>query len=235
MKKSIYILSATFVLSTMISCGGEEKKQESKKENPKEEVDTISADTLAEEEVIKHRFIEDFATLKTYEEALAYFGDSNMVADTNWYAEGEVMMLSHRCTDPYSRDVIQLVWEQGGKEKLSQVEVYYQIWDNDYSNVISKQRVQSKCGLSTGMSIGELETFCGQPIEFSGFGWDYAGGVRMDGVSKLEACNVNVTLDVDHSDHDKIQHLLGDIPLKSDMEEVKGMPVFVQKLTYYLR
>ena len=235
MIKSFYGLIAALFLSFLISCGGEEKKKESKKNPPIEEVDSSNVDTLGEEEVVKYRFIEDFANLKTYDEALAYFGDSNMVADTNWYAEGEVMMLSHRCTDPHSRDVIQLVWEEGGKEKLSQIEIYYKVWDDTYSNVISTQRVESKCGLSTGMSIAELETFCDQPIEFSGFGWDYAGGVRMDGVAKLEACNVNLTLDVDHSDHEKIEHLLGDIALKSDMEGVKGMPIYIQKLTYYLR
>ena len=64
MIKSFYVLIAALFLSFLISCGGKEKKKETKKNTPIEEVDTSNVDTLVEEEVVKYRFIEDFANLK---------------------------------------------------------------------------------------------------------------------------------------------------------------------------
>lgn len=235
MRKPIYILTTTILVSTFLSCGSDEPKKEVKKEKETTEPknDSIADSTTVEkEEFMAKKTVEDYGTLKTFEEALAYFGDTNMVADTSWYAEGTVMMLSHQCTDPNNDQIVTLVWEKGGKEKLAHVEVRNQLWDKNYSKVLGTQKVESNCGLYTGMTLKELEKFCGEPVKFSGFGWDYAGGVRHN-LPKLEACKVNITLDMDQSDFDRTKHLLGDIELSSDQKEVQDMPIFVQKITFY--
>lgn len=237
MKKTIYILTAVALVATINSCGSEEPKKETKKADTEEApADTLADSTAMEEkeEFMAKKTVEDYGTLKTYEEAVAYFGDTNMIADTSWYAEGTVMMLSHTCTDPNNDQIVRLVWEQGGKEKLSHVEARHRIWNRDYSEVVGTQKVKSNCGLYAGMTLKQLEEFCGEPVKFSGFGWDYAGGVRHN-IPKLEACKVNITLDVDMSDHEKTQHLLGDIEFTSDQKEVQGMPIFVQTITYYIQ
>ncbi|MEZ4936037.1 MAG: hypothetical protein R2799_00425 [Crocinitomicaceae bacterium] len=235
MKRPIYIIATTLILSSLVSCGSEETKKETEK-TTENKVDS-TADSLVSEkkEIVQLEKLEDYASLKTYEEAVEYFGEDNMIADTSWYAEGTVMMLSNRCTDPNNKQIIMLVWEKGGKDKLSHVEAHYNVWDNDFAKVLATQKISSNCGLFTGMKIGELQEFCGQPVKFSGFGWDFAGGVRMLNQPKLEACNINLTLDLDQSDFEKVKHLLGDVELSSDQEEVKGMPIFVQKLTYYVQ
>lgn len=238
MKKQLNIFGILTFAFVLFSCGPADEKKEEKKADEAKPQEEIQADTLVQEEVeevIAKETIEDYAELKSYDDAVAYFGDTSMVADTSWYAEGTVMMLSHRCTDPNNGNRVTLVWEKGGKTKLSHVEISHQVWGNDYDKVVATQKVKTKCGLYTGMSLNELAEFCGTPITFSGFGWDYAGGIRMDGIEKLEACNVNIRLDMDLSNYKNAEHLLGDIEFKSDAENVKNQPIFIQTITYYVR
>ena len=57
----------------------------------------------------------------------------------------------------------------------------------------------------------------------------------MDGIEKLETCGVNIRLDMAQSNYEKAEHLLGDIEFRSDAENVKNQPIFIQTITYYVR
>ena len=242
MVKQLKIISFFLLIVTTFSCDSSDNKNEkvtqSKRISELEKKDSTNSIEDEVDTTVKVKelvYIEDYANLKTYDQALEYFKEENMKVDTSWYAEGTVMMFSHECTDPNNGNIIELVWKKGGAEKLAHVEAFYQTWEADFS-LVQQQPVKTKCGLHTGMTLNQLEAFCGKPVQFFGFGWDYGGGVMMNGNSKLEECGVNIILEMDQSNYDQSGHLLGDIELKSNDENVKhqAQSIFIQKITYYL-
>jgi hypothetical protein len=237
MKSANFIFVFAIVLFGLNSCGTEEKKEEAKdkKEDLQEEADTVVTeveDTIVEIEAVET--LEGYAAFKTYDLAQEYFADSNMNTDTTWYAEGTEMYLVSHCIDPLNGNRVNLVWEQGGKEKLAFVEISSHYLDKE-SNTTKTQKIKTSCGIYTGMTLKQLQEFCGgEEIQFAGFGWDYSGGVMIDYTKKLVECNVNIILDMEASEYEKSNDLLGDIIFKSTDEKVQNVNIYVQKLTYYL-
>lgn len=218
----------------MVGCTGISSDENLETENHDTAV-IVSDDTLTVEAASLPTFLylEDYATITNKADLYQQFGEEYIVEDTAWYGEGTLMLMASVLSDPNTGYTIRYIWQEEHPNELEMVEAYYQIYDNDY-NVKGKQMVPSESGLQTGMSIVDLEKWNGAPFEFSGFGWDYGGGVFAERGSKLASCRVGITLDFDYeADYEGMDELYGDIELMSNNPTVKGAPIFINYLNFY--
>ncbi|MCB9225415.1 MAG: hypothetical protein R2780_15560 [Crocinitomicaceae bacterium] len=218
------------ILLFLYSCGSGEAETGTENESTTESVETDTMEVGDNENSIE--FLEDYGNFKTKSAVYEQFGAENLDDDTSWYAEGTVMLMSTVLNDPNTGYRIKYVFKEDDPEKVDFIEAYNIKWSSDFENQ-GTQKVQTTEGLYTGMPLTELvEWNEGKNFEFSGFGWDYAGGVFETKDSKLGNSAVVVTLTMEDSGYDKYLNLLGDMSFKSDAEEVKGAPIVIGTLTY---
>lgn len=199
------------------------------------ENETVMVDTsqVADEVVLQvYETLEDYALINTKTELYEKFGADNIKEDTAWYAEGELMLFSSHLTDPNNGNIVRYIWQEDDGESLDMVEVYHEIYDDNYA-VVDKQKVPSTSGLFSGMTLAELQDWNGEAFTFSGFGWDYGGNVFAKQGSKLSSCGVVITLSFDYeANYDGMDSLYGDIELSSDDPIVSRAPIFINYLSY---
>lgn len=225
-------LIAPAILLALVACGNEETVNEESHE------EVVSSDTteldsvVVEEEVEEASFgFEDYAQYDTKTKLYDSFDKENLVDRTAYYAEGTVEVPVTVLTDPQNNWVIQFNWDREDPEKLSALEAQWQpIYIEAFDNA-----VESKDGLKTGMTLDDLiEWNNGDHFKFAGFGWDYAGGVfELEG-TRLADSKVQVELGMLDAGWESHPHLVGDIQFSTDDEKVKGAPIIVSLLTYYL-
>lgn len=178
--------------------------------------------------------IEDYAQLKTKEELIATFGKENIKNGTSWYAEGTVQLKHSIVTNPKNKHIVKYLWDEENPKKLSSIEINYFDWSEDYE-VQGTQKILSNCGFYTGMPINDLRKWNGADFNFSGFGWDYEGGIFVKEKSRLSTCPVTIKLGLKHNGNlDLAEGLYGDQELSTSNEAVKKAPIIVERLYYYL-
>ncbi len=177
--------------------------------------------------------IEDYAQLKTKEEIITAFGKENCKSGTSWYAEGTVQLKHTVVTNPKNKHIVKYVWKEENPKKLGSIEINYFDWNEDYE-VKGTQKVLSACGFYTGMSINELRKWNGADFTFSGFGWDYEGGVFVTPKSRLSTCPVSIKLGLKlDGNMDVADGFYGDTELNTSDPLVKTAPIIVEKISYY--
>lgn len=177
--------------------------------------------------------IEDYAQLKTKEEIIAAFGKESIKNGTSWYAEGTVQLKHTVVRNPKNKHIVKYVWNEENPKKLSSIEINYFDWNEDFE-VKGTQKVLSACGFYTGMPINELRKWNGADFNFSGFGWDYEGGVFATPKSRLSSCPVTIKLGLKlDGNMDGLDGLYGDQELNTSDESVKKAPIIIEKITYF--
>lgn len=234
MKKFI----AIGLVFSLVSCGGAEETEQTEDVLSEDVLtDSLETDTLVEieEATATFEYFEDYAQFETKLELYEAFGEENIKDDIAWYAEGTVRRECSYLTNPDNGDYIKFVFEEENPEKLSFIEAHAHIYDEDF-NSTGTQKINTKCGVFTGMTLNELRDWNEAEFEFSGFGWDYSGGIMAKEGSKINECPVGMNLDYDYTDEDQelYSSLLGDIIFKSDNENAVRAPIFIGALTYYL-
>lgn len=221
----------------LVACGGAEEQNENEEIVEENLVDTVQVDTLVEvvEEEMNYNYFEDYAQFATKEEIYEAFGEANLTDATEWYAEGTVQLECTRLKNPDNGHEIKFVFDEENPEKLSSIEARYYTSEGDSENRVT-QKIETKCGTYTGMTFNELRDWNEEEFEFSGFGWDFGGGIMPSTGSKIEQCKVMMMLDYDYNDSDQelFTSLLGDQIFKSDNENAVKAPIFIGFLTYYL-
>lgn len=212
------------------SCGGEGDATNDNEENNTDTSATDQVDTLANEEDAIMYF-EDYAQFDTRTKLYEAYDAANLDEDTAWYAEGTVMVLTTLLTDPETGNLIQFAWDEETGEKLDFIETWNRTW---WMEDAKMQKVEARNGLYTGMPLTELVEWNGEDFSFSGFGWDYAGGIMAKVGMKIYDSEVNVRLDMLDEGFDGYTHLLGDMELHSASDDVVGAPVVVGTMTYWL-
>ena len=177
--------------------------------------------------------IEDYGQLKTKEEIIAAFGKENIKNGSSWYAEGTVQMKHTVVTNPKNKHIVKYVWNEENPKKLNSIEINYFDYNEDYE-VKGTQKVLSDCGLYTGMSINDLRKWNGADFNFSGFGWDYEGGVFVTPKSRLNTCPVTIKLGLKFDGNlDIAEGLYGDQELSTSLDMLRKAPIIIDKLTYF--
>ena len=178
--------------------------------------------------------IEDYALLTTKEELIATFGKENVKNGSSWYAEGTVELKHSIITNPKNKHIIKYLWDERNPKKLSSLEVCYFDWNEDFE-VKGTQKIMSACGFYTGMPINDLRKWNGADFNFSGFGWDYEGGVSVMPKSRLSTCPVSIKLGVKSMESmEAFDELYGDQLFNTSNELVKKAPIIVERIYYHL-
>jgi hypothetical protein len=178
--------------------------------------------------------LEDLLALNSEAQLKTMYGASRVTWDTIWGAEGMFEMGTF--LDKGTKDEVHIFWgdEHRGSGVLSAgVETYYDKRGNaDYSNKWS-----SATGIRLGMTTDELERLNGKPFAFSGFGWDYGGGVMDWNNGKLQDEAVGVTLseggDAPQISEPEMEQILGDHDVMSDNPVVKKVKPRVVRITVF--
>lgn len=88
---------------------------------------------------------------------------------------------------------------------------------------------RTKLGIKVGTTMEEAAEINGAPLTFSGFEWDYQGAVYNTNGGKIKKHTIMFDMTFEEGKH---ENLMGDIELRSDMEKVKGAPIFVSSLKF---
>ena len=165
--------------------------------------------------------LEDLLKIKNEAGLKAKFGEEHISYDTIWGPEGSFTMGTY--IDKGTNDEVEIYWEDSlGRSGIASASVHAQWKENgDYDY---KSKWISASGVKLGMTTDELEKLNGKPFTFSGFGWDYGGGVMSWKDGKLEKFGVGVTLtdgDERNSTEEELNEILGDQEVKSDNVVVK--------------
>jgi hypothetical protein len=236
--KNLYIgLISTTLL---FSCNAASEKTE----NHASSTNEVSADTTAiadqmdensEDMNLVFATLEDYAILDTKDMLIEAFGTENIVDGTSWYGEGSMELNHSVLTNPNNGHIIKYVWQEENPNKLSFLEVYGNIRNADYE-VIGTQKIETACGLYTGMTIKEMKKWNGADFEFSGFGWDFGGMVRQAEGSKFLNCNLSLTLDLKYQPDpsDEYNQLYGDTDLSTSNEVAFNAPITLDFITLFV-
>ena len=208
-------------------------------EEPQSTKENLTTDTTSvenvEEEIIEEtntfQYFEDYLSLTNKEEIFETLGEENLEEGSSWYAEGTVEFKHIVYTNPENAQVIKFVMEEEDDSKVSMIEVHYNIVNENYE-VESTQKVESSCGIYTGMKLADVVELNRAPLNFSGFAWDFAGSVMNMNGGELENCKTNFRLDLENWD-DMPGELLGDMELNSDMDDVKAADIIIEEITLF--
>ncbi len=229
------IIVIIFFLSFFLfSCG---ENAESTEENIDFEltVDTIdSTDNIPEEEITDglYSIVEDYGQITTKEQLISEFGDEHLVDGESWYAEGTVKFDNTVLTNPENGQVIKYLWKEDGVS-LNHIEVNYYLFDRDFA-VLGTQVISSECGVSTGMSLQDLREWNGADFNFSGFGWDYEGGIYEEEGTRIAECPIqfHLSFDLEIQVPEEYRGMYSDQMFSTSDEITQGAPVLVDMLTY---
>jgi len=243
MKKIYILLFSSFLLSSCqenTTTKEESNKKTTHSEAPKNE-NSEQTDNKEEPvtEVIentssKYATIESYAVYDTKEKLTAEFGVENLSHGSSWYAEGTVEINHTILTNPSNGNIVKYLWSKSAPENLSSLEVHYTIFNEDFEP-LGTQNIASSCGTHTGMSLKELHSWNEGHITFSGFGWDYSGGILSSEGNKLSDCKTQVTLSIDYNNWaNDAPDVIGDSEFSTANSDILNSPIFVEQLTYYV-
>lgn len=234
MKKRLFITFS--LLGILAACSSPSNQETDEKEDSKPVEETVLQNEDNEEpsaEVMKLKLaamtFEDYVKLNTKEVIEGTFGADNMKEGSSSYQEGEVTYKHTIVTNPATTHEVKYLWNDDGS--LSFVEASYYKYDENFE-IQGIQSLDSECGISLGMPLADLVAWNGSDIQFSGFGWDYAGGIFIKQNTKLATCPVKVGLDVDYEN--MTSNITGDIELNTENEEVKNAKIFVGSFTFFV-
>lgn len=215
------LLSSVF----MVSCSGEKEKTG----NDSAKADTGMVDinrTTGEEH------LESLLSVKDEAELRSKFGE-RVSYDTIWGSEG--MFTAGSYIDKGKAGEVQILWKdslhRSGVTSVFMVALYKTDGTYDFSG-----SWPTKSGVKLGMTTDELEALNGKSFTFSGFGWDYGGGIISWNKGKLEDAKMGITLTEsvpNKVSDDEMMKVLGDQEIKSDNPVVKKLQPRVARISVY--
>jgi hypothetical protein len=171
-----------------------------------------------EESVVKEKepCLEDILDLKSEEDLIKKYGKESVSDDTIWGAEGYFTLGTHLRTDEYAH--IEILWaDSTGKKGMISATL---VSDADYyAEKLQAGKWKSCTGAYLGMSTDDLQKLNGRPFKFSGFGWDYGGGVISWEDGTLDKKGMAVQLSEGASGDlttEESNQVLGDVPVMSN-------------------
>jgi hypothetical protein len=192
-----------------------------------------SDDSLSDKgmEPTGENYIEDLLTIKDEKELKSKFSADRVTYDTIWGPEGTYTMGTY--LDKGSVNEVQVWWEDSLHRSGVASVVISALYANE--KYIYGSSWSSKSGVKLGMTTVELEKVNGRMFNFSGFEWDYGGGVMSWNNGKLENAKVGVTLTAGDGKltEDEMTLVIGDQEVKSDDPVVKKMQPRVIKVSVY--
>jgi hypothetical protein len=152
---------------------------------------------------------------------LRTFGDSLLVRDEIYLAEGV-------CSDgsvlyPATADRLEITWADSARTRPAFLRT-------DTTGA----RWATASGIRVGTGLRELEAINGEPFTFSGFGWDYGGGLNWGGSGAPFRMSIRLQPDsasweIAYADP-AVDDIFGDRPVRSDNPLIRRMNVAVHSI-----
>ncbi|HTF05211.1 MAG TPA: hypothetical protein VK826_14380 [Bacteroidia bacterium] len=161
-------------------------------------------------------YVENVLELNSEADLIRKYGEGSVSYDTIWGAEGFFTMGTYLITDEYSR--IEILWSDSASRKGLISATLVSNMDY-YAETLDPGTWKSRTGVSLGMSTDDLQKLNGRPFKFSGFGWDYGGGVMSWENGTLDKKGIAVQLSEGTSaelSQDETNQVLGDVPVMSN-------------------
>ncbi len=226
-KVSINLLGILLFTTMLYSCG-----KNAKNNTESNNYDNTSTEVLVEEEEKEATELEDeivfskfehYATILTKKDLIAQFGQANLRDLTKSYAEGSVVKEATILVNPQNGQVIEFIWGDDNSA-TSWIEAYYKVYDKN-DELIGTQEIEAENGLSIGMSLSELKEWNGDDFKFSGFAWDFAGGIYREEGSKITESPIEVSLDL--LSYEGADFAMGDVQLSTDDSRLDNIKIIV--------
>ena len=199
----------------------------------KDSVESILPDELMAEAFepsidTEFNYFEDYANVLTKTDLIATFGEDALTDDVAWYAEGTVEKQITILKDTINNFELTYVWNDKN-DSLAWISADYNLSNDGH------QKLETKSGLRLGMTLDEMQKWNEASFEFSGFGWDYAGGIYREVGSKIEETGLVLILsEGDNLDYQKFGFITGDTGLKSDDDKLIGAGIHLYEMTKYI-
>ena len=233
-KVTINLLVVLFFATMLVACGGNSNNDNHNDEVELDEETNTEIVENKEEEVVENKIdftkFEHYATILTKEDLTMKFGESDLLDGVDYYAEGTVEKHSTTLTNSTNGYVIKFIWGDDGNT-TDWIEANYNLYGEDY-DIIGTQMVITESGLFTGMSLSGLRDWNGADFKFSGFGWDYGGGIYAEEGSKIFDSPVRMSLDM--LNYEGFDFAFGDIDLMADDDRLEYAGIIVSQLTIYI-
>ncbi len=223
MKVSINLLGIALFVAMLFSCDSTGNEGDS---SNAEAVDNAVSENEATEETGFSKF-EQYATILTKADLIAQFGAENVVDATETYAEGTAEKKMSVLTNPTNGQVIRYIWADDNTT-TAWIEALYTLFDENYEQ-IGTQKIETESGLWTGMNLLELRDWNGEDFTFSGFGWDYAGGITPSKNSAIYNSPIGMTLDI--LSMEGAEFTLGDIELNTTDSRLENLDIVIAEFT----
>lgn len=225
------IKTLSVIFSSVIflaSCSGD---------NGKQGPDSLKGDTTMHDitRPTGENLLEDLLKIKNEGELKSKFGEEHVSYDTVWGPEGMYTMGSY--IDKGTKDEVQIVWQDSlhrSKMNAAMAKAWY---DTASGNYVFNCSWRSERGVRIGTTTDELENLNGKAFVFSGFGWDYGGGIRDWQGGMLDRKGLRIDLTESESigkiPETEYTQILGDQDIKSDHPVVKKIQPKVYRIAVY--
>lgn len=184
-----------------------------------EDVTSVNDSIRAAQMVGADGTLESLLNVKDEAELLTRYGKACVKLDTIWGYEGYFTMGTVLKTEAASH--IEITWKDDSLKKG--IVSVTQVSDSDwYADTLASSSWKSSTGVCVGMSIDKLQNINGRSFTFSGFGWDYAGGVIRWNGGTLEGKGIAVqlsegpVLETKKISEEQRNSVLGDVEVQSD-------------------
>jgi hypothetical protein len=207
--------------------------QESNTVTGAEIIEATETETVEVVDLTQFVYFEDFAKLDTKTKLYEAYGAENLVDGSSWFAEGTVEFQTTTLTDPNTLNVYYYMWDQEDNETLSFLEAPGFVWDENYE-VARRQVIESKEGIFTGMSLKDLHAWNdSEDFSFSGFGWDYEGGIFTNKGTKIGDIDIQIKLGLEDYTGQNSNDLMGDMELNTGDPGILDAPIIIDRFTVY--
>ena len=223
MKKLVFGGGVILVIG-MASCIGNSLENGGKEQQSADSARV--ADSLAR---LMH--IENVLDVNSEEELKKKYDPSNVSYDTIWGAEGYFTMGTYLRMDKATH--VEIMWMDSAA-RTGMISATLVSDDDYFAEQLNKGKWSSRTGVYIGMSTDELEKLNGRPFNFSGFGWDYGGGVMSWDGGALDQKGIAVQLSEGANadlPQNEINQVLGDITVVSNNAVLKKLKPRVRTIS----
>jgi hypothetical protein len=157
------------------------------------------------------------------------YGDAHVTFDTLWGPEASWELATYLFKG--TSDELAIVWQNNtSRSKPAFVKLSAQMEAD--KPIEYKGRWKTKAGILPGLTLDRLQAINGKPFNFSGFGWDYGGGVADWNGGTLDKSGISVQLIespavYEFMEQDELALVTGDHLVSSDERVLKKMNVQV--------
>lgn len=229
-----FIIPVFITSFLVVACAGEENHSSDVESNEVDTtgqiMDTVAVDTVVEVEETPFSTFEHYMAIARRSELDSLF-PGQITHEIVWYNEGTEERKISKLTNNETGHSVKYVWSMDDPNQVGDIEVNYHQYNEDFES-IGEQDLASSTGVYLGMSFKDFREWNGAPFDFSGFGWDFGGGI-LTAQGKLKDCDFSIYMMQDpEADQEAFGQFVGDQIFSSDDEGLENPPFYISSFRY---